>query len=160
MERVTRLPESIRDPQTYAIIGAAMEVHRVLGPGFVEAVYRDALKFELVLRRVQHACEVEFPVYYNGARLDGRFRADFVCNDSIIMEIKAQSAMSKAEEQQIVNYLKVSRIQRGLLINLSVTPSLASQAAIAALVTICSLAGGTDAAGSLSTGTFTDRSQA
>ena len=117
MERVTRLPDSIRDPQTYAIIGAAMEVHSVLGPGFVESVYRDALKVELVARGIQHAREVEFPVYYKGSRLDGRFRADFLCNDSIVVEIKAISAWGKTEERQLVNYLKVSRVQRGLLIN-------------------------------------------
>src|SRR5262245_59590459 len=98
MERVTRLPDSIRDPQTYAIIGAAMEVHSVLGPGFVETVYRNALKVELMSRGIQYGCEVEFPVYYKGSKLDGRFRADFVCNDSIIVEVKATSGWGKAEE--------------------------------------------------------------
>ena len=95
MDRVTRLSDSIRDPQTYAIIGAAMEVHRVLGPGFLEGVYRNALKVELTSRGIQHACEVEFPVYYKGMKLDGRFRADFVCNNAIITEIKAMSAFGK-----------------------------------------------------------------
>jgi len=117
MERVTRLQDSIRDPQTYAIIGAAMEVHSVLGPGFVESVYRDALRVELLSRGIQCACEVEFPVYYKGSRLDGRFRADFVCNDSIIVEVKAVSTWGKAEEQQLVNYLKVSKCPLGLLVN-------------------------------------------
>ena len=117
MDRVTRLPESIRDPQTYAIIGAAMEVHRVLGPGCLEGIYRDALRFELTSRRIQHACEVEFPAYYKGWKLDARLRPDFVCNNSIILELKAIVALGKVEEQQVVTYLKVSRLQRGLLIN-------------------------------------------
>jgi len=117
MDRVTRLSDSIRDPQTYAIIGAAMEVHRVLGPGFLEGVYRNALKVELTSRGIQHACEVEFPVYYKGMKLDGRFRAGFVCNNAIITEIKAMSAFGKAEEQQLVNYLKVAGVPLGLLVN-------------------------------------------
>ena len=117
MERVTRLPDSIRDPQTYAIIGAAMEVHRELGPGLLESVYRDSLRVEFSHREIQHACEVEFPAYYKGSRLESRFRPDFVCSESIILEIKAIPAFGRTEEQQLINYLKVSRLQRGLLIN-------------------------------------------
>ena len=117
MERVTRLPDSIRDPQTYAIIGAAMEVHRELGPGLLESVYRDSLRVEFSSREIQHACEVEFPAYYTGSRLESRFRPDFVCSESIILEIKAIPAFGRTEEQQLINYLKVSRLQRGLLIN-------------------------------------------
>jgi GxxExxY protein len=117
MDRVTRLPDSIRDPQTYAIIGAAMEVHTVLGPGLLESVYRDSLRVEFAPRRIQHACEVEFPAYYKGSKLESRFRPDFVCNEFIILEIKAIPAFGRTEEQQLVNYLKVSRLPRGLLIN-------------------------------------------
>jgi GxxExxY protein len=117
MDRVTRLPDSIRDPQTYAIIGAAMEVHGVLGPGCLEGVYRAALRVEFSTRRIEHACEVEFPTYYKGVRLEARFRPDFVCHNSIIVEIKALPVFGKVEEHQLVNYLKVSRLERGLLIN-------------------------------------------
>ena len=117
MERATRLPDAIRDPQTYAIIGAAMEVHRELGPGLLESVYRDSLRVEFLYREIQHACEVEFPVYYKGSRLESRFRPDFVCSESIILEIKAIPAFGRTEEQQLINYLKVSRLPRGLLIN-------------------------------------------
>src|SRR5262245_19360398 len=116
MERVTRLPDSIRDPQTYAIIGASMEVHRLLGTGFLESVYREALRVEFRIRVIQHACEVEFPVHYKGSMLDGRFRADFVCCDSIIVEVKSMISLSKAEELQLVNYLRVSSVPRGLLV--------------------------------------------
>ena len=117
MDRVTRLPDSIRDPQTYAIIGAAMEVHSVLGPGLLESVYRDSLHVEFAHRAIPHACEVEFPAYYKGSKLESRFRPDFVCNASIILEIKAIPEFGRTEEQQLINYLKVSRLQRGLLIN-------------------------------------------
>jgi GxxExxY protein len=117
MEQVTRLPDSIRDPETYAIIGAAMEVHTVLGPGLLESVYGDSLRIELSNRQIPHACEVEFPAYYKGTKLESRFRPDFVCNESIILEIKAIPAFGRTEEQQLINYLKVSRLQRGLMIN-------------------------------------------
>ena len=117
MDRIKRLSDSIRDPQTYAIIGAAMEVHRVLGPGCLEGVYRAALCVEFSSRQISHECEVEFPTYYKGAKFEARFRPDFVCNNSIIVEIKALPVFGKPEERQLVNYLKVSRLERGLLIN-------------------------------------------
>ena len=94
-----------------------MEVHRVLGPGFLEGVYRSALKVEFRLRGIQQSCEVEFPVYYKGSLLDGRFRVDFVCYNSILLEIKAIGSIGRVEEQQLVNYLKVRRAHLGLLIN-------------------------------------------
>lgn len=113
----TRLPASIRDPHTYAIIGAAMEVHRVLGPGFLEGVYQEALGVELALQGVQHARELEFPVCYKGSTLERRFRADIVCHNSIIVEVKAADALCRADEQQLINYLKVTGMARGLLVN-------------------------------------------
>jgi GxxExxY protein len=113
----TRLPTSVRDPETHAIIGAAMEVHRVLGPGFLEGVYQEALGVELALQGVQHARELEFPVCYKGSTLERRFRADVVCNGSIIVEIKAVHALGRADEQQLINYLKVTGMARGLLVN-------------------------------------------
>ena len=117
MEPPTRLPSSIRDPQTHAIIGAAMEVHRVLGNGFMEGVYQEALGMELGLQGVRHAREVEFALCYKGSKLERRFRADIVCNDSIIVEVKAANALSRTDEQQLINYLKVTGMARGLLIN-------------------------------------------
>jgi GxxExxY protein len=117
MENITQLPKSIQDPQTYVIIGAAMEVHRVLGPGFLEGVYQEALGIELTLQRIQHAREVEFPVCYKGSTLERRFRADVVCNNAIIVEVKAVDALGRVDEQQLINYLKVTGMARGLLIN-------------------------------------------
>ena len=107
-----------RDPKTYSIIGAAMEVHRELGPGFLEAVYRGALAVEFELRGIPFQREVELPVTYKGRELDARYRADFICFDrAVVVETKALSQLSGNEEAQVINYLKATRIQVGLLLN-------------------------------------------
>jgi GxxExxY protein len=117
VDHVARLPSLIRDPETYALIGAAMEVHRFLGPGFLESVYREAFRVELSLRGIGYSCEVEFPVCYKDRRLDTKFRADFLCSDAIIVELKAILTLSGIDERQLINYLKAGRVGRGLLIN-------------------------------------------
>ena len=106
-----------RDPRTHAIIGAAMEVHRQLGCGFLEAVYQEALALELTARAVSHRREVELPVLYKGRRLNTLYRADFICFDSVIVEVKALDRLSGAEEAQVINYLKVTGNEVGLLVN-------------------------------------------
>jgi len=78
-----------RDPESYAVIGAAMAVHRGLGYGFLEAVYRDALAVELRVQGIPHVREAALPVFYRGETLGAAYRADFICFDSIIVEIKA-----------------------------------------------------------------------
>jgi GxxExxY protein len=106
-----------RDPQTYAIIGAAMEIHRTLGHGFLEAVYQEAAVIEFPLHQIPFECEVLFEIHYKGTLLNTHYRADFVCFDSIIVEFKAQSQLTSADEAQLLNYLKATSYQRGLLIN-------------------------------------------
>ena len=106
-----------RDPETYALIGAAMEVHRQLGHGFLEAVYHEALAIELQQRQVPFRREVDLPVLYKGRPLSCGYRADFVCHDSIILELKALGELTFREHSQVLNYLKATGLRRALLLN-------------------------------------------
>jgi len=106
-----------RDPQTYAIIGAAMEIHRQLGHGFLEAVYQDAAVIEFPLHNISFQREVMLPVKYKNNLLPTYYRADFICFSDIIVEFKALSNLSNIEEAQVLNYLKATGIRRSLLIN-------------------------------------------
>jgi GxxExxY protein len=106
-----------RDPQTYAIIGAALEVHRVLGCGFLEAVYQEALEREFLRRGIPFRREVELPIEYKGERLAAIYKADFICYNDIIVELKALDDISGKEKAQVINYLKASKFLRSLLIN-------------------------------------------
>lgn len=106
-----------RDPQTYAIIGAAMEIHRQLGHGFLEVVYQEAAVIEFPLKQIPFEKEVALPVKYKNILLPTHYRADFVCFSEIIVEFKALSRLSTVEEAQLLNYLKATGLKRGLLIN-------------------------------------------
>ena len=107
----------MNDPETYAIIGAAMAVHGELGHGFLEPVYQAALEQEFLTQRVPFEREVDIPVAYKGKPLGVSYRADFVCFGQIIVELKALQKLSGVEESQLLNYLKATGIRRGLLIN-------------------------------------------
>lgn len=113
----------MRDEQTHAIIGAAMEVHRHLGPGFLEPVYQEALAVEFRIRGLEFLCEQELPIHYKDERLCCVYRADFVCFSQIIVELKALPAITGVEEAQLINYLKATRLERGLILNFA-RPSL------------------------------------
>jgi GxxExxY protein len=106
-----------RDPETYAIIGAAMEVHRVLGCGFTEAAYQEALAIELHHRKIPFRREATLEIEYKGQKLNTTYRPDFICFDRIIVELKALARLSPVEDAQLMNYLKVSEMPVGLLLN-------------------------------------------
>jgi GxxExxY protein len=108
---------SNKDPQTYAVIGAAMEVHRQLGHGFLEAVYQEALAVELTAREIPFQREVILPVRYKGQLLQCGYRADFICFGEIVVELKAISQLTGTDEAQIINELKATHLNRALLIN-------------------------------------------
>lgn len=101
---------------SYAIIGAAMEVHRILGPGFLEAVYQAALAHELTLRGIHFEQFKKLPVYYKGV-LAGDYEADFVVEDKIILELKAVSAFHPKHEAQALNYLTATGFRLAILLN-------------------------------------------
>lgn len=112
-----------KDPETYAIIGAAMEVHRVLGNGFLEGVYQDALEIEFKQRNIPFRREQSVPVHYKAFTLGTPYRADFVCYGSIIVELKAVKSLTDIESAQVLHYLKATALERALLINFA-TPRL------------------------------------
>jgi GxxExxY protein len=106
-----------RDPQTYAIIGAAIEVHKTLGPGHLEAVYQEALEIELGLRGIPYQSQPRIELDYKGRKLKKYYQPDLLIYERVVVEIKAQSALSSIDEAQIINSLKCCRKQVGLLIN-------------------------------------------
>jgi len=109
--------ESKNDPRTYAIIGAAMEVHKQLGCGFLEPVYQEALGIEFSKRDIPFRREVQLPIHYKGALLTTGYCVDFICFESVIVELKALAHMSGAEEAQVINCLKATGYELGLLIH-------------------------------------------
>jgi GxxExxY protein len=102
--------------ETYSIIGAAMEVHKILGAGFLEAVYQEALEKEFLLRNIPFEREKQLKIWYKGQELSKYYAADFVCYDHIIVETKALSSLNE-HFSQIINYLKATKNEIGLLIN-------------------------------------------
>lgn len=113
------------DPLTTEIIGAAFAVSNHFGCGFLEAVYKKSLARELSLRGLTVREEVEYRIYYKDA-LVGRYIADLVVEESVIVEIKAAEAITNAHLSQTLNYLKASRLPKGLILNFG-TPKIGIQ---------------------------------
>ncbi len=110
-----------RDPETYKIIGCAQKVHSTLGFGFLEKVYQSALEIELKKSNIRYEREKAINIFYDGSKLGDSYYADFVCFDSIIVELKALKRLSKIEEAQVIHYLKATGLKRALLINFGAT---------------------------------------
>ena len=111
------------DPQTYAIIGAAMEVHRTLGHGFLEGVYWEAMQRECVARGIPFRADVRLHSEYKGQRLESLYRADLICYEAVVVELKAVACLVPSHQAQVINYLKATGLERGLLLNFG-APSL------------------------------------
>lgn len=105
------------DPQTYAIIGAAMAVHSGLGHGFLERIYHEALTIEFEILQIPFLSEVPLSIQYRGRTLDATYRADFICYEEVILELKALSKLTDAHLEQVIHYLKSTSIKRRLLLN-------------------------------------------
>ena len=109
--------------EVYAIVGAAMEVHRIKGHGFAEPVYQECMEIELAERGLPAAPQKELPIFYKGRRLKKTYVSDFVAYDKIIVELKALDRLTEREEAQVINYLKSSGLEVAVLINFG-APSL------------------------------------
>ncbi|MEO5860069.1 MAG: GxxExxY protein [Pyrinomonadaceae bacterium] len=107
----------ILEDETYAIIGAAMEVYYKLGNGFAEPVYQEALGIEFELRDVLFEPQKRLHIEYKGRNLEKGYIADFICFGEIIVEIKAINGLSPVDWSQVMNYLKASKLRVGLLFN-------------------------------------------
>ena len=116
-EEERNLANSIYPDETYAIVGAAMEVHRILGPGFSESIYQEALAIEFERQGIPFEKEKTIIVKYKDIDLHNTFRADFVCYQDIIVELKALESTTPEHRSQVINYLKATGFKLGLLIN-------------------------------------------
>jgi GxxExxY protein len=103
--------------QVYTIVGAAFEVYNILGPGFLEAVYQDALIVEFTQRQIPFVAHQEIRITYKGHRLSKSYIPDFLCHNSVIVEIKATERLTPTDQAQLLNYMKAAQLTTGLLIN-------------------------------------------
>ncbi len=103
--------------ETYEIIGRCMEIHRILGKGLLEIVYKDALELELKTKGIPYEREKKYEVKYKGVVLNHHFFADFVIDNKIIIEIKSQQGVVEDHYKQTLNYLAISKCKLGLIIN-------------------------------------------
>lgn len=110
--------------ESYAIMGACFEVYKELGPGFLEEVYHQSLKFEFEIRGIPFQSKVPIQLRYKDRELDTVYEPDFICYEKIILEIKAVIALTDIFRAKVKHYLKASRLQLGLLINFCHFPKL------------------------------------
>ena len=108
------------NPLTGKVIGAAIEIHRTLGPGLLESAYEACLIYELRLRKLKVEPQKSMPVFYKDVMLDCGYRVDIVVEDRVIVEIKSVSSLAPIHEAQLLSYLKLSNCKIGLLINFNV----------------------------------------
>jgi GxxExxY protein len=108
-------------PETHAVIGAALRVHQLLGPGFLEAVYQESLAIELRRRGVPFRRELPIAIRYDGEPLASPYRADFLAWEGLLLELKAISSLGRIEEAQLLHYLRATDLTTGLLLNFGST---------------------------------------
>jgi len=102
---------------TYKIIGAAREVYKILGPGYLESVYEDALCYEIDLLDFNYQRQIDLDVHYKNAIFERKFRADLLIESKVLVENKAKKKLTNHDEAQLINYLKTTRLKVGLLFN-------------------------------------------
>jgi GxxExxY protein len=112
--------EENRDPRTSPILGAAIEVHRLLGPGLLESAYEECLCHELRLRELNFQRQVDLPVEYKGLKLNCGYKIDLLVQDEVILELKAVERLLPIHQAQLLTYMKLAHKSVGLLINFNV----------------------------------------
>ena len=110
----------LHEALTREIIGAAIEVHRILGPGLLESAYKICLAREFCPRGLSFQTEVDLPIDYEGVRLDCGYRTGFVIEEAVVLENKSVEKLAPVSEAQLITYLKLSRLRVGLLLNFNV----------------------------------------
>jgi GxxExxY protein len=118
------MTELLYKHEVYAIIGAAMEVYNQLGPGFLEAVYQEAMEIELAEREITFVTQPKIPIDYKGHRLKKFYIPDFIVYGRIVVELKAENCLTNVDEAQLLNQLKVTCMELGLLINFGASENL------------------------------------
>ena len=111
------MPEILFKDESDAIMGACFEVYKEKGCGFNEAVFQECLEIELEMRGIPFKAQVEMPLSYKGRPLKSKFKADVVCYDKIVVELKAVSSLIDEHRAQVLNYLYASGLEPGLLVN-------------------------------------------
>jgi len=109
--------ELIDPDESFAIRGAIFEVYRVMGCGFLEAVYQECLEKEFALRGIPFVSQKELKIWYKDEELKQRYKPDFICYDRIVVELKAVSVLSPEHQAQLMNYLEATKFRLGLLVN-------------------------------------------
>jgi GxxExxY protein len=112
--------EETRDPRTSRIVGAALEVHRHLGPGLLESAYEECLCHELHIRELRFQRQVDLPVEYKGHKLNCGYKIDLIVQDEVVLELKAVEKLLPIHQAQLLTYLKLAQKKVGLLINFNV----------------------------------------
>jgi GxxExxY protein len=112
--------EEGKDPRTSPIIGAAIEVHRHLGPGLLESAYEECLCHELHLRGLPFKRQIDLPISYKGLKLDCGYKIDLIVQDTVLLELKSVEKLHPIHEAQLLTYLRLTEKPVGLLINFNV----------------------------------------
>ncbi len=111
--------------ESFSIQGAIFEVYKKMGVGFLEPVYQECLENEFALRKIPFESQVDLSIHYKDIHLKHTYRADFICFDKILIEIKAVSHILDVHRAQVLNYLRAANLRLGLLVNFSSTPKIA-----------------------------------
>jgi len=111
--------------ESYAIMGACFEVYKDKGCSFTEPVYQECLEIEFEHQKIPFVAQAVFKLSYRGRQLKKEFRADFVCYDKIVVELKAVSRLSDVHRAQLINYLSATRMKLGILVNFGHYPKIA-----------------------------------